>query len=173
MKKAVAGESKYRGLEKVEIDVAFRGRLASVLTGARVYGEFADPDITKLCGYLEAYRARCGNTVFVEGEQAGYMCLIVDGLLQIVKESPSGHSRELSRVGVGKTIGEMSIIDGMPHSASAIATETTTLAVLTKENLLRLLDDYPQVAGKILCNIAEFLSQRLRETNGALIAYMD
>ncbi len=173
MKNKAGDSPKYRGLEKIKIDGLFRGKLASVLTGTRMYGEFTDADINKLCKYLEAFKADRGNAVFVEGEESGYMCLVVEGMLQVIKESPSGMSKKLSDIGAGKTIGEMSIIDGMDHSATAIATEPTILAVLTKEKLLQLLDKHPRVAGKILCNIAEFLSQRLRETNGALIAYMD
>lgn len=166
-------QPQYLGLEKVSMDSAFRGKLASALAGTRMYGAFSDHDLTRLFDYLEAFRAEKGSAIFVEDEKAGYMCLVVEGLLHIIKESPSGKSKKLTEVGQGQSIGEMSIIDGMPHSATAIAAQATTVAVLTKENLLKLLQDYPQIAGKIFCNIAEYLSRRLRETSGELIAYKD
>ena len=47
--------------------------------------------------------------------------------------------------------GEMSIIDGLPRSASAVAAEETTALVLTKEKFELILTDNPKLGVSPLC----------------------
>ena len=63
----------------------------------------------------------------------------------------------------------MSLIDGEPRSASVIAEEPSLLVVLTGEGLAALSSDVPRLAIKVLLKIAKLISQRLRQTSGALV----
>ncbi|MBE9516870.1 MAG: cyclic nucleotide-binding domain-containing protein [Proteobacteria bacterium] len=165
---------RYRELDAVEKDADFMGKLTQRLSvGTSVFGRYNADDIPKIANYMEAYRASTGSAVFVEGHQAGYLCIVLDGGLDVVKETKLGRSRKITDVCPGTTIGEMSIIDGQPHSATAVASCPSLLAVLSKENLLRLVDEEPRLGAKMLANIAELLSMRLRKTNDMLIDYLN
>ena len=67
----------------------------------------------------------------------------------------------------------MSLIDGWPRSASAVAVEDSTMLVLTKDNFEHLLSDQPQLGSQILMKLAGLLSQRLRMTNWVLVECLD
>jgi CRP-like cAMP-binding protein len=67
----------------------------------------------------------------------------------------------------------MSMIDGEPRFASCIAGEPCLLAVLSRENLARIILEQPILGAKVLMELVLMLSQRLRATSAKLVSYMD
>ncbi len=130
-------------------------------------------EIEILSRQLVGYRANKGDAVFVEGNKAGYLCFVIDGHLDIVKDTGTGKSRKISNVAAGRIIGEMSLIDGEPHSATAIASEPTLLAALTDKNLNELVEKYPVLGAKLYRKIAFMISQRLRRSDAELVNFLD
>lgn len=160
-------------LRLISTGKAFKGKLCDMVETTQMFGFFDWHHIEDLCDYLEAYEADEGVTLFREGEQGNYMCLIIEGSVDILKEDSNETNKTVSIVGRGKTLGEMSIIDGQPRSATAVVSEPTTLAILTKENFQRLIKEKPALAAQIMLRIASLLSQRLRVTSGVLVDYLD
>ena len=76
-------------------------------------------------------------------------------------------------VDAGKTLGEMSMIDGEARFATCVAAEPTVLAVLDRENLARIIVEQPMLGAKILMQLVLMLSQRLRSTSARLLQMMD
>lgn len=152
---------------------AFRGVLCDMIETTQMFGGFEWHDIEALSGYMQAYEASSGTALFHEGETGHYMCLIIEGKVEIHKEDSHEKEKTVAAIGAGKTLGEMAIVDGEPRSATAIVAETTTLAILTKDNFHRLVSEKPALAAKILLKIARLLSQRLRQTSGMLVDYLE
>ncbi|HOE16577.1 MAG TPA: hypothetical protein PLX02_03800 [Syntrophorhabdaceae bacterium] len=65
------------------------------------------------------------------------------------------------------------MIDGNPRSATAVASADTVLVALSKDDLNRLLKEKPYVGIKMLQKIAFSMSQRLRQTTGILVDYLE
>jgi CRP-like cAMP-binding protein len=152
---------------------AFRAELCSMIETTQMFRDFEWHDIEALSGYMQAYEASKGTTLFHEGENGTYLSLIIKGKVDIVKEDHHDKEKIFTSIGPGKTLGEMAIIDGEPRSATAIAAEPTTLAILTKTNFLRIVSEKPGLATKILLKVARLLSQRLRQTSGQLVDYLE
>lgn len=149
-----------------------RRKLVSTLGNSAFFGQFDNSDVETLSGFMPVFRVDTGDGVYVEGgRRAGYMCIVIEGSLDIVKDTEKGSSRRIAVVGKGDTIGEMSLIDGMPHSATAIAKEPVLLAVLTGEKLDYICREFPTIGAKLLRKVAEVLSLRLRESNMELAHY--
>ena len=125
-----------------------------------------------LAGYLRVYTAEKGSVIVREGSHEVYLCLLVDGKVRVEKEGDRRVAKSLGSVGPGKTFGEMSLIDGEPRSASIIAEEATTLLVLTGDDFQSLSVEVPRLAIKILLKISKVMSQRLRQTTGALLNHL-
>jgi len=75
-------------------------------------------------------------------------------------------------VQAGRGLGEMSMVDKEPRSATVIVVEPAVLAVLTQESFALITRDKPALAANILLKIAQLLSQRLRYTSGVLVDYL-
>ena len=148
-------------------------KLEGTLSNSAFFGELDAKEVRTLTDFIPVFSVDKGDGVYVEGgRRAGYMCIVVEGSLDIVKDTEKGSSRRIAVVKIGDTIGEMSLIDGFPHSATAIAREPALLAVLTGEKLDYICKEYPILGVKLLRKIAEVLSLRLRESNMELAHYM-
>ncbi|CAG0978541.1 hypothetical protein MTYP_01626 [Methylophilaceae bacterium] len=62
----------------------------------------------------------------------------------------------------GATIGEMSLIDGLPDSPGCITSVPTDFAVLTQEGLDKLQQQAPRLANKLLLALLRKMTRRLR-----------
>ena len=65
------------------------------------------------------------------------------------------------------------MIDGEPRFATCVAAEPCVIAVLSRENLARIILEQPILGAKILMELVLMLSQRLRQTSIKLISLMD
>jgi CRP-like cAMP-binding protein len=81
--------------------------------------------------------------------------------------------RLIAVIDEGKTLGEMSMIDGEPRFATCVAVEPTLTAVLSADHLARIILEQPILGAKILMQLALMLSQRLRQTSSRLVEYLD
>lgn len=160
-------------LELIGSGRAFQDQLCAMLEDSQMFGDLEWPEIQALAGYMQAYRADRGTTLFREGDGGSYLCLVVKGSVDICKEDRARETKVVATVGSGKTLGEMAMVDGEPRSATAVAAAPTTLAVLTRENFTRLTQEKPGLAAKVLLKVARLLSQRLRLTSGVLVDYLE
>jgi CRP-like cAMP-binding protein len=99
------------------------------------------------------------DTVAWEGDPGGTLFFILSGYLKAVSSGAEGREVLLSVMGPGEVVGELSVLDGQPRSASIIALEPTELAALDREPLLALIRQQPSLAIGLL----EVLTQRLRK----------
>ncbi len=168
--------SGYKGLSaltEIQEHDPVKRLIQSKVAKMEFFSAFTSSEIETLSERLVGYRAGKGDAVFVEGEKAGYLCIIVEGRLSIIKDTGTGKSRTITEVPAGRMIGEMSLIDGEPHSATAVASESTLLAALTEQSLELLVKDNPVLGAKLYKTMAVMISQRLRRTDAELVNYLD
>jgi len=135
--------------------------------------DFAWEEIEEFAAYLMVRRSVEGTVVFREGDAEAYMCFVVEGRVNIVKESSGVKQVSLAVIEAGKIFGEMSLIDHWPRSATAVAGDNTLLLALTKDKFDLLIRENPQLALKVIQKIAGLMSHRLRMTSGILVDYLD
>ena len=163
-------------LEHLGDATQFVDRILDIIQHIRLFEDFNHSEIEMLAGYLRSYRAPAGSVIIAEGEvgaRSDFMFLIVSGLCEIVKKDPTGVPKRIGLAGPGKTLGEMSMIDGEPRFASCLALEETVFAVLDRDSLSRILAFDSPLGIKILMELVLLLSQRLRTSSSKLVNYLD
>lgn len=148
-------------------------RIVDTIRHSKFFEDFSDASIETLLSFMQAYRAQSGQAVIREGDVDDYMLLIIEGSVSIVKTDSQGERRPMSVVGAGSTLGEMSMIDGEPRFASCMALDTTTFAVLSRDDMAQIILEKPSLGAKVLVKLVTMLSQRLRTTSSTLIDYME
>jgi len=104
-----------------------------------------------------------GEWLFHEGDEGDTAFVIENGLLEICRETDGGRER-VAQLGPGEMIGEMTLIDKLPRSASAFARLPTRLRVLTRSHLDEKLAD----ADPLLRVLLKMILKRYRSaTHGA------
>jgi CRP-like cAMP-binding protein len=76
--------------------------------------------------------------LFYQGDPGSGLFVLASGLVKVVVTSEDGEEMVLVTLGPGEALGELSIVDGGPRSASAEALEPTVALVITREVLLDL-----------------------------------
>jgi CRP/FNR family transcriptional regulator, cyclic AMP receptor protein len=79
-------------------------------------------------------RLRADETLFVTGDAGDGCYRVENGLLKVTMVSRSGSERILAFVGPGTIVGELSVVDSLPRSASVIAVRDATLSFLSRAN---------------------------------------
>jgi CRP-like cAMP-binding protein len=71
----------------------------------------------------------------------------------------------LAEVGPGSAVGEVSLVDDQPRSATVVATGTTSAALIPSADLGGLMDRDPVLKAQLFESIGKLLCQRLRTAN--------
>lgn len=137
------------------------------------FAELDREDVRVLAGFMQVYRAQAGEVIIREGDPGDYMLLMIQGEVDILKSGQGRDDRHMTTVLPGMTLGEMSMIDGEPRFATCTAKGTATFAVLTRDDMVKIILEQPRLGAKILIKLVTLLSQRLRQTSHTLLDYME
>ena len=117
-----------------------------------------------LAALLETRKFDKGDTIFNFGDAGDSVYIIRNGSVQVFIENYQGDKIILKENLPGDVFGDISLLDGGPRTATAVATEETECLVLDREQLVELLTKHPH-AGLDLLTV---MGQRLRSTNELL-----
>ena len=145
---------------------------SELLDATRWSIEFSFEQIKKLVRYMNVYEVPANTVLFCEGGKNAYMVLIAKGRVDVIKFDSHRTPKKITSLGPGKTIGEMSIIDGEPRSASAVTGSDALLFVMTAEQFQNLNEAMPGIGISLALKIAKQMSQYLRQTSGRLIDHL-
>ena len=104
------------------------------------------------------HRLQNGGALFVAGDPGDGCYRLEQGVLKVVITSPWGQERILSMLGPGEIVGELSMIDGLPRSASIFAVRDCTLSFISRKEFVECTNQHPEIY-QYLANV---LAARLR-----------
>ncbi len=151
---------------------SFRDTLYSMIEAVPMFCELTRSEVQLLANYMRAYEAKKNTVIFKEGDKGMFMCIVSTGRVDILKEGQEREQKKVATVRPGKSMGEMSLLDELPYSATAVAKEDTQLLLLTRMNFERLSTGQPVLCNIVLRQIARLMSLRLRQTTGVLLDYL-
>lgn len=132
--------------------------------------DFEWPDVQTLVKYMDLLTAPKGAIIISEGKRASFLGIIVKGQVEVYKEDLLTKRRgQLAVMRTGEVLGEMSLFDGEPRSASVVALEDTDLLVLTSDQLNLLIKENPPLAIKVLMKLGKYISRRHRMAHGKIM----
>jgi len=111
-----------------------------------------------------------GEVIWHEGDEAEAMLLVVDGRVSVSLRLPGDRAVEVSAVGPGEVLGEVPLLDGGRHSATARASEPTSLLSLSRADFAALVSVRHPTAFALKRRIAGVACVRLRHQLAGLAA---
>lgn len=148
-------------------------QLRALIPKCTLLENFSPPEVRLLAHFMDVYRAAPGVEIIREGDGGDFMVMILQGRVEVRKRDRWKELQFIAEVGPGRTLGEMSMIDGEPRFATCVAIEPVTLAVMQRESLARIIVEQPLLGAKILMELVLMLSQRLRATSARLVKALD
>lgn len=153
-------------LQRININVAEK----AILLGQNRWLNRVDwSQIELLAYYVDLYSIKKGEVIFRQGDDAPFMAIVQGGKIEVKKEGHAGDEQTIALIGEGHIIGEMSLIDGAPRSASAITAEESKLFILTDEDFQGIRKNQPSLWGALLVRFIKTITQRLRRSSGQFV----
>src|ERR1700729_4175884 len=111
-------------------------------------------------------KLKADASLFLAGDVGDGCYRLEEGLLKVGMMSRSGTERILAFLGPGAIVGELSIIDGLPRSASVVAVRAAVLSFLSRAAF----ENFAQKHPEIYKSLVTLLATRLRETDAVIAA---
>lgn len=96
--------------------------IAEKLKAVSIFSEFSNTEIAKLAEGGTIHFFKRDTTICVEGESQRGLYIIISGAASIFKNNKkTEHLSRIAHLEVGKSFGEISLIDNAPRSATVVA----------------------------------------------------
>jgi MFS superfamily sulfate permease-like transporter len=142
------------------------------LEASSLLAGLAPAEVERVRSHLERSELGAGEVLFREGEPGDRLYVLTRGAVSILAGRDHGAQR-LVTMAPGVAFGEMAMLDRVPRSATAVADEPSTVYCLTAAGLEAIRAGDPELAVRLVANLARHLSNRLRLLTDALRAETD
>lgn len=133
-----------------------------------ILGELSDRDLDWMISTGNKKEIPAGTVLIQEGVANEALYIVLKGTLSVSMAALGG--REISTIGCGEVLGEMSFVDDRPPSATVKAIENSVVLAIPREPLTEKLQQDVLFALRFYRAITKFLSTRLR---GAVTWFSD
>jgi CRP/FNR family transcriptional regulator, cyclic AMP receptor protein len=117
--------------------------------------------LERLMPHALTRKVKRGTLLFRKGDAGSNLYAVCAGAVRVSAPSDQGKDAIFNLIVPGEIFGEIAFLDGGPRSADAVMIESGELMVIERRDFLPLLQDYPELALRLL----EVLCGRLRRTS--------
>ena len=103
------------------------------------------------------------SVIFSQGEEPESFFIVVSGNVRIFKTEADGQESIVAQLKAGEGFGEVSLLTGEPHSASAKTLASTSLLVFAKKDFNSLIESRPDISLALIRGFASRLNQKDEE----------
>jgi CRP-like cAMP-binding protein len=107
-----------------------------------------------LAGAMTRRRFRRNEVIFHQGDPGDALHVVATGAVKIVLPSPDGEEAIIATLREGDFFGELALLDGAPHSATATAVEPVETLSLARAPFQQLLDEDRGLRTALLSGLA-------------------
>jgi CRP/FNR family cyclic AMP-dependent transcriptional regulator len=125
-----------------------------ILQQVELFRGLSDDELETLSGNTNS-RSFPKNTVVIhENDPADSLFIIENGKVKVYCSDKNGKEFIMNTQGEGDYFGELALLDDSTRSASVRTVEKSTFCIIFKENFNRVLDEHPNIARKLIRNLA-------------------
>lgn len=139
--------------------------LREALSRVDLFAGLDASQIEQVARVFEPVNLARGSVLFREGDPSDALYVVLDGFLQVALEPGDAREagRSLVQMGPGQSVGELSLVDGGPRSATVTAvTPKVALARASRAALDALCEDDTAIGYRVMRNIAADVAYKLR-----------
>ena len=152
-------------MKKDNIESVF-SRIKHILTEIPFFEDFSTDELDYFSRNVSLRYFPAQSVLFREGDIGDYLFFVVEGMVDVRLESTESKQKIIASFDRGCCVGEMSIVDDYPRSATIVVTKPSELLILTRNRLESICQENPPVGIKFLHGLARNLSMRLRRKAG-------
>jgi small-conductance mechanosensitive channel/CRP-like cAMP-binding protein len=120
-----------------EIPMPLSGR--EILAKLVVFDALAPAQLDELAQHLQSETLDAGQVLFKQGAKDATLYIIASGIVNMTRETETGVKESIGYIGAGDYIGEISLLTGTPHAATASAKSHCEIYKLSRDAIAPLL----------------------------------
>ncbi len=129
-----------------------------------LFKNLSNEELKELGAYLAAASYKKKEAIFSEGEPPDWFYIVSSGKVKITKISHEGKEIILEVISPSDIFGGVAVLKNFPYPANAVAMEDTEVIKISRKNLMRLVDRFPNL---MYC-IALQLGDRMKSSYDSL-----
>jgi CRP-like cAMP-binding protein len=122
-----------------------------------LFAQLGQEDLAQVATMTRERHYERGDLILLEGDMGGALHYVHSGLVKVFKTSPGGKEQVLRLIAGGQTFNDVPALDGGPNPASAVAMEPSTVYVIQRAELRKLILTRPEVAEAVVKTLANAL----------------
>ncbi|MBI5205927.1 MAG: Crp/Fnr family transcriptional regulator [Nitrospirae bacterium] len=120
-----------------------------------VFSALNTSDAEEVKPYLMPAKFRKKEAIFSEGDPSDWLYIVTKGKVKITKLSQSGRELILEIISPMDFFGGVAVMRGFPYPANAVAMEDSEVLKISRSNLMRILDRFPNLMYCMAMNIGD------------------
>lgn len=117
-----------------------------------------DPkDLKEIEPLFQSLSIQKRESIFSEGDPSDWLYVVEKGKVKITKLSQEGKEIILELIQPAGMFGGIAVVKGFPYPANAVVMEDATLLRISRANLMKVLDRFPEVMFSLIQNLGERL----------------
>ncbi|MGE0877265.1 MAG: cyclic nucleotide-binding domain-containing protein [Acidimicrobiia bacterium] len=141
--------------------MAGKGDYLEHLARVPLFTSLSKRDLQKIAKAVEETSVEKGVTLVEQGSSGKEAFVIVNGTASVKR-----NGKKVATLGPGAVVGELSLLDRGPRTASVIADSDLTFLVIDQRHFWGLIEDVPAVAHKLLSTLAGRIRELDRQSFG-------
>ena len=137
---------------------------AKNLKKIELFKNLSDDELKELDPYLMKETIKKKEEIFTEGDQPEWFYIVSKGKVKITKLSQEGKEIILEIISPTDIFGGVAVLRNFPYPANAVAMEDSEILKISRKNLMRLVDRFPNL---MYC-IALQLGDRMKSSYDSL-----
>jgi len=126
-----------------------------------------DPAKLRLLAFMsDRIKLRAGEDLCRQGETGDSAFIVMDGSADVLVDTDHG-ARKVAAVSGNDIVGEIAILRDVPRTATIRATTDMEILAIRKENFLKLLREFPEIALEVMRVLAGRLERTTRDLASA------
>ncbi len=139
-------------------------QLEEILKSVELFDGLTAEDVKAVAAVCQAHEFEAGETIAEQGSPGAEMFIIEAGFVEVAVQSPDNNRRVIVNLGSGQTVGEMSLMDQGPRSATVRAISSPTrVQAIRQADFEALCERNTRIGYVVMRNVAADLSFRLRQ----------
>lgn len=131
--------------------------------------ELSQDEVTLLTGMMTARQLSDGDYLITEGLADDTLHVILEGKLEVVKRTGAGEVASLAVLREGEMAGELSFVDGTPHTVGLRALCDTQVLSLARESFESMIDENPRLVYKVMRAVARSAHRIVHRMNADFV----
>lgn len=135
----------------------------------QVFEDFTDKEVLTISKFSEKRYFQRDEIVFKENSQDASLYVVLKGQLEALAHTSDNKKISLSLIDEGEVFGELSFLDGKVRSATILAVSDVELLQITRNDFENLRLEHPDIASKLIMDLARVVSLRLRNADKFIV----